>query len=340
MRASRAAAWLAAAASIALFASVASAPAASARQLTWQPVLSAPGIIDLAGPRSDGRLVAAVQQGLALFGRGSLTPYAFSGGPGSYTPGQTGEPYITLTPKVKLRRAGCSFHRDEVFAIADDPPRVQRVTRAGFGSTFATLPGPVLGGIGFDRVGTFGHRLLVFSNANERSSLYAIDCRGVVTPVVVDGPEVEGAIEVAPRSFGRFGGRLIAPDEYTGAVYAYKSNGSVTTLAVPDLPKGGDAGVESLGFVPPGLGKHDAAFLADWALPNSPFPGTDSILRVTASAMRKAHVRAGDLLVVTEGGAETVAIRCGKKRCSVRHVGSGSDIAHAESHIVFRRASP
>jgi hypothetical protein len=315
------------------------APMAAPAKITWQPVRSAPGIVDLAGPRSDGRLVAAVSKGLSLFGRGSLTPYAFSGGPGSYAPG-TGEPYIALTSKVKLRHAGCAFHRDEVFAVATDPARVIRVTRTGVGSDFASLPGPFLGGIGFDRVGTFGHRLLVISTANQRSSLYAVDCRGRVAPVVVDGPLVEGGIAVAPRSFGRFAGRLIAVDEMGGGIYAFQRNGHVATLAKPNLPAGGDIGIESLGFVPRGLGAHGAAFLADRGVPGNAHPGTDSILSVSAAALERAGVRAGDLLIATEGGAETVAVRCAAgRKCSVRAVGSGPDVAHAEGHIVFRPAA-
>jgi hypothetical protein len=326
-----AAAALSLSASIVILACGADPSRAPARQLIWQPAKPAPGIADLAGPRSDGRIVAAVSQGLSLFGRGTLTPFAFSGGPGSYTPG-AGEPYIALTPNVRLPRAHCSFRRDEVFAIAAG--QVVRINRAGVSSTFASVPGPFLGGIGFDRVGTFGHRLLVISTANQRSSLYAIDCGGRVSPVVVNGPLVEGGIEVAPRSFGRFGGRLIAVDEMGGGVYAFNRNGHAARVASPGLPTGGDVGVEAIGFVPPG--KHGPAFLADRGVPGNPHPGTDSILAVSASAVDAAHLRAGDLLIATEGGAETVAIRCQRRRCAVRRVGSGPDVAHAEGNIVFR----
>jgi hypothetical protein len=46
-------------------------------------------------------------------------------------------------------------------------------------------------------------------------------------------------------------------------------------------------------------------------------------------------VRAGDLLVATEGGARTDAIRC-QTTCQVRHVADGPAVAHAEGHIAFR----
>jgi hypothetical protein len=310
-------------------------PTAAPAQVNWQPAQSAPGITDLAGPRSDGRLVVAVGQGLSLFGRGALTPFAFPNGPGSYTPA-VGEPYITLTPKVKLRRSRCSFHRDDVFAVANDPPRVVRINRAGFASTFASLPSGFLGAIGFDRVGSFGHRLLVAATANNRTTLRSIDCRGRANAVVVNGPLIEGGIEVAPRTFGRFAGQLIGVDELGGNVVAFKRNGLTATVAASGLPTGGDIGVESVGFVPPHLGNR-SAFLADRGVPGNPHPGTDSILRVSNAELRAAQIRSGDLLVATEGGALTLAIRCPKRgACGVRQVGSGPTVAHAEGHIVFQ----
>jgi hypothetical protein len=49
------------------------------------------------------------------------------------------------------------------------------------------------------------------------------------------------------------------------------------------------------------------------------------------------RVRAGDLVVATEGGALTDAVRCGRAGCSVREVAFGPAIAHAEGHIAFVR---
>jgi hypothetical protein len=48
----------------------------------------------------------------------------------------------------------------------------------------------------------------------------------------------------------------------------------------------------------------------------------------------RAGVRPGDLLVASEGGAQTVAVRC-RARCSVKHVADGPSVAHAEGHIAF-----
>ena len=317
---------------------------AAPRPFTWQPAQLAPGIVDLAGPRSDGRFVAAVSSGLSLFGGGSLAPFTSTSGPGAYVP-SPGEPYIALTPKLRLRKAGCTFHRDEVFAIASQPTRLVRITRRGFASSFAGLPESSISGITFDTVGTFGHRLLVTSVTGvaptRRTTVYAIDCRGRAQPIVSGAPQVEGGIAVAPRTFGRFAGRLIAADEVSGNVWAFSPGGGWRMVAAPpNLGAGADIGVESVGFVPPHFGRKGAAFLSDRGVPGNPYPGTDSILRVGAGALKRALVRAGDMLVATEGGAETIAIRCrrGKRSCGVRFVGTGPDVAHSEGHIVFRRA--
>ena len=49
------------------------------------------------------------------------------------------------------------------------------------------MPSPFLGAIAFDRVGSFGHRLLVAGTANDQTTLFAIDCHGrlkMITPGV------------------------------------------------------------------------------------------------------------------------------------------------------------
>lgn len=307
-----------------------SAPA----EVSWQSVQAAPGVVDVAGPRSDGRLVAAVGGGLELFAGSGLTPFTHQSGAGAYLP-SAGESYLAVTPRVRLPKSRCSFHRDEVFAIGGGPTRVVRITRRGAASDFAALPSPFLGAITFDRVGSFGHRLLVAGRANQETTLYAIDCRGRVKKIAAGGPLIEGGMQVAPASFGQLAGRLIAVDELSGRIYAFKPNGRAATVARPGLPTGGDIGVEALGFVPP-LKPGGAAFLADHGVPGNPHPGTDSLLRLTASELKSAGVRAGDLLIATEGGAETISVRCRKgKGCAVRRIGAGPSVAHAEGHISF-----
>ena len=100
------------------------------------------------------------------------------------------------------------------------------------------------------------------------------------------------------------------------------------------VPAGGDIGVESAGFVPPGAA---AAYLADRFSAGNRHPGDNAVLRLSAADLARAGIRAGDLLVATEGGAKTIDIRCAAT-CAIRYVAAGPAIAHAEGHIVF--ASP
>ena len=68
------------------------------------------------------------------------------------------------------------------------------------------------------------------------------------------GPRVEGGMVVAPSTFGRFAGDLLAPDEYTSKVYAFTPSGQVRLVVRTGVPSGGDIGTESLGIVPAQFG--------------------------------------------------------------------------------------
>ena len=151
-------------------------------------------------------------------------------------------------------------------------------------------------------------------------------------------PATEGGITVAPASFGRYGGDLIAPGETSGRIFAIRPDGTVATLAVSGLPRGGDIGVESTGFIPPGFNGSGPAFLADRYSKGNKHPGTNSILRFPGPELVKSGVRAGDLLVATEASAQTIVIRCATS-CTVRHIADGPAITHAEGHIVFNPPS-
>src|SRR5262249_35080337 len=141
--------------------------------------------------------------------------------------------------------------------------------------------------------------------------LYAIDCAGRVTTLTEDAPIIEGGMAVAPRAFVPFGGRFFAPDETTGSIWTFASNGSGVEAPRPPFPAGHDVGVESLGFVPR-LTKKGAAYVSDRGMQGEPNPGTDSILRLTAAQLRSAGVQAGDLLIAAEEGATTADMRCRK----------------------------
>jgi hypothetical protein len=294
------------------------------------------GVVDLTAPRTDGRLTVALAGRLGLLRLGgSPTPFARA------YPKSTGEPYIALSPGQRVAGARCAFARDDVYALAPSAaparPAVIRVDTAGRVQRVALLPaGAFPNGIAFDTAGAFGHRLLVTAAiGGGRAALYALDCRNGRRTVAARMPVVEGGIVVAPRGFGRFGGQLIAPDELHGRLMAVDARGRAVVMARSGLPAGGDIGVESLGFVPPGFDRGMTALLADRAVPGNPHPGTDSILGVSGAALRSAGVRTGDLLAATEGGGETIAVRCGGRACSVRLVAHGPTVAHAEGHIVF-----
>lgn len=298
---------------------------------SWRPVAQLAGIVDVAGPRTDGRLVVSTHTGLFLV-RPGRAPAAFAA---SGYAGAAGEPYVALIPQSTKTAAGCTFARDDVFAL--DPgatPGVTRITRTGQVTRLVDFPAGVFpSGIAYDVTGRFGHRLLVTGVVGSTTTLFAVDCAGGLQPVAEGAPHVEGGIVVAPRSFGHFGGDVIAADENTGAIYAFGPHGAVAHVADSGVPFGGDIGVEALGFVPR-LSAGGAAFLADLGAPGSPTEGTDSLLTLSRAALAHGAVHPGDLLAVSEGGAATIAVRCGRS-CTVHLVAQGPAATHAEGHVAF-----
>jgi hypothetical protein len=301
---------------------------------TWRVAAKVPGIVDVVGPRADGRLVLSAHSGLFVLRPGG-SPVPFARGPGGYT-GSGGEPYIALGGGQRAPGAGCAFRRDAVFALDPDAtPGVVRIDGSGRASRFADLPaGAFPAGITVDTVGTFGYRLLVTTFAAGKTTLHALDCVGRSRVLATSPLHVEGGIAVAPRSFGRFGGKLIAVDEIAGRIWAFWPGGRVRLLAKPALPAGGDIGVESVGFVPPRLGRRGVAYLADLGAPGSPTSGSDSLLVLAGTDLRRAKLRPGELIVATEAGAKTLAVRCART-CSVRRVADGPAVTHAEGHITL-----
>lgn len=298
----------------------------------WGQLVHVPGALDVVGPRADGRFVVASGAGLFLMRRnGSIVPFA-RGAAGYVSP--RGEAYLALADNHRVPGAGCSFRRDDVYAIDPvDHPGVNMVTRTGRARRFADLPaGSFVSSIAFDTVGRFGYRLLVPALVENRTTLYAIDCRGRARIVARGVARVEGGAVVAPASFGRFGGQLIAVDELAGNIYAFNAKGRVRLVAHPSIPFGSDIGVESVGFVPPGLRRSGSAYLADLGAPGSPTQGTDSVLSLSGRGLLRAGARPGDLLVAAEASGVTLSLRCGR-HCATRMIGRAFDPTHAEGHI-------
>jgi hypothetical protein len=294
-----------------------------------------PGVVDLAGPRADRSItVAAAGRLFRLSRNGALTSYAQ--GTGGYSTATGTEPYITLTADDPVPASHCSFSLNTVYAIEPGAkPGVIVIDPQGKARRFVDLPhGVAPGGIAFDTVGRFGHRLLVTAASHGATTLFAIDCKARVTVLTARGPSVEGGIAVAPSTFGGFGGDLIAPNETSGRIYAFRPNGSAVTLVQSGLAHGGDIGVESAGFVPPGFGRGGAAYLSDRVSPGNLHPGTNNILQLSGPELLRAGVHPGDLLVATEGGAKTIAVHCSVS-CAVKYIADGPAISHGEGHILI-----
>jgi hypothetical protein len=291
-----------------------------------------PGVVDLAGPRGDDSFLVAAAGRLFVLGRdGTVSPFAR--GAGGYLTATGTEPYLALVPLTAIRGSRCSFGTGMTFALEPGPrPGVVTISPHGRARRFASLPpGRFLSGIAFDTTGRFGRRVLVTAESRGQTTVFGIDCDGRLSVIAAGMPPVEGGITVAPATFGSFGGDLIAANEGSGRVYAVDPAGQVITLAKPALPSGGDIGVESAGFVPP---RAAAAYLADRFSARNKHPGDNAILELSAAQLAQAGIRAGDLLIATEGGAKTIDIRCAAA-CTVRYVATGPAIAHAEGHIVF-----
>lgn len=317
---------------------MAMAPAtAYAADVAWEQWRAFAGVFDVDGPRSDGSLIVAGSAALYLVDPGG-TAIPFARGPGGYHEDPGAEAYLALSRGGHVAAANCDFAPDETYLLRLHVPiGINRVNAAGDESgPFVNLTGvDTLNGIAFDTTGAFDHRLLVTGPSGGKTVIFAIDCTGAVQTITRSAPVLEGGLAVAPSSFGSFGGTLIAPDELSGKIYAIAPSGAVSQVAKPALPTGGDIGVESVGFVPPGLvTRGGAAYYADRITSGNPHPGTDSLLRLTSSQLVAAGVQEGDMLVATEGGATLVAVRC-DAACIVISVVAVATRSHGEGHIAF-----
>jgi hypothetical protein len=65
-----------------------------------------------------------------------------------------------------------------------------------------------------------------------------------------------------------------------------------------------------------------------------PTSGSDSLLILAGTALFRAILHPGELIVATEAGAKTLAVRCARL-CTVRRMADGPTVTHAEGHITF-----
>jgi hypothetical protein len=128
---------------------------ASGSPAAWQSWVHLPGVLDLAGPRTDGRFVVAARGRLMLLApSGALTDFT-----PAYSVPQSPESYISLSPGLSVTSAGCGFGRDLVFALdlRSTPPGVSTISAAGVVSHLASVHGvSTLSGITIDTTGDFG----------------------------------------------------------------------------------------------------------------------------------------------------------------------------------------
>ena len=84
----------------------------------WQAWRVTRGVVDVVGPRSDGRFVVAARGRLFLLrpANARLVPYPSSGAP--YAADAKLEPYVAVAgPRQRVAAAQCGFPRDTVYAI-------------------------------------------------------------------------------------------------------------------------------------------------------------------------------------------------------------------------------
>jgi hypothetical protein len=312
----------------------------------WARLATVPYALDLSTQRSDGRIMISSNPPP---GEATGTP-KHDVGPWSLVPGRAPAPfassylspggdetYMVMSPARPRRR--CSFGDETLYVLRLAPPMgVTAIDRRGHVRQFATITGQgVETGIALDQTGHFGYRLIVTVSQGIWSALYAINCHGRVSLLAPQIPKVEGGLVVAPPSFGRFGGYLIGPDEFSGHIYGIPPDGGSEALATLGAD-GQDGGPESLGFVPRRFGRAWRVLVSDRAEPAAAAgePGDGVILDITGASLLSAGVRAGDLLVVNEESALTFDVRC-TNTCRSREVADGPVTAHVEGHIAFAR---
>ncbi len=178
----------------------------------------------------------------------------------------------------------------EIFEITPDGSMV---------TLFATISSPVTDhtGIHFDRVGTFGHDMIVTA---VNGDVFRINSAGTVTMLANTGTFHENP-EVVPVGFGPLGGQIWTAAEFEGKVFAISPPGDVSVVAV------GIVGAESINVIPSTVcefgNSGGAFFVTDFSEPD--VGKTREIDKFPASDFAGLE---GDVLVINEFGGPIVRI--------------------------------
>src|SRR6202008_755445 len=82
----------------------------------WRAVAHVAGVVDISGPRRDGKRVVAGSARLYLMDlAGGLSPFAQ--GAGGYADDRGAEAYLAVSPGLAVDGAGCSFAPDDVYVL-------------------------------------------------------------------------------------------------------------------------------------------------------------------------------------------------------------------------------
>jgi hypothetical protein len=157
------------------------------------------------------------------------------------------------------------------FAYVVQGQTIYSISPTGVVSGFATissLPNASTG-ITFDRVGTFGFKMLV---TDRRGPVWTVDSTGAPLQIADVGSQIEGPV-VAPLSFQPVGGQLLVGSEFSGLVYAVSPTGVLTSIASWNTAEG-------VSVVPPkvcNLGTSNASYFvaSDTTNAITGFPATD-----------------------------------------------------------------
>ena len=302
---------------------------------TWRAVAKVPGILDVVGPRGDGRLVLATHGGLFLMRPGG-SPVPYARGPQGYA-GSPGESYIALGTGRRVRGAGCAFGRDVVFVLDPDAtPGVVRIDRSGRSSRFVDLPA------GHPDRDHDRHRRplrlspprhVVHGRANHAPRIRlprpGPGCRSWRS--VRRGRHRSGTPHLRPLR--RHADCRLRDNRADLLLWPRRSCSRCRRIGTSS--RRGHRGRVG-GLRPDEARSRGAAYLADMGAPGAPTSGSDSLLILAGTNLSRVNLRSGELVVATEAGAKTIAVRCAR-RCTVRRVADCPTVAHAEGHITFVR---